>query len=575
MNDIKKQGFVTGASILLGSMIVVKIIGALFKIPIGNILTPVGMAYFNTSYQLFTTVYALTVTGFSSATARMVASFSAQGQHQDCKRTLALSQVIFILLGVAGALLMLLFSSEFAQIVKMPGAQYAMMAMAPAILFSCMMAAYRGYYEGLRNMTPTAVSQIVEVSVKLVLGVTLSYAVIEYARRQFFSSGMVFGVATASVEDAISISLPYAAAAAMIAISVSTLAGYLYMVMRFQSTHRGYAKQQRLNSPAPAIVPGRHIINQLLITALPITLSAVALNLTNMIDVVTITSRLKSIYALSPSYFDALYGKYLSTGQNMHEMIYGSYTYALPFFSIVSAFTALFGKSALPNVTAAFVRQDCAALRSNIESVLRMTALIAFPAGIGLSVLSEQIIFLFHGNVSGSVSLIAPSLRVLGVAAIFLGFTCPIYAIFQGVGKLFLPLIFVVSGGMIKIIVNYYLIGITEVNILGAAYGSLACYALIVLLSMICLGAIAGVRLNYLGIFCKPAIAAGICGITAWYVSGLFSGNTGLIIAVILAGLSYLLTIVVIRAIPRHEILMLPKGEKLASFLAKLGLLSH
>lgn len=555
----------------MASMIIVKLIGAVFKIPIGNILTQVGMAYFNTSYQLFTTVYALTVTGFSSSVARLVASKAAKGQYRDCRKVLRLSNFIFISLGIFGAVFMVAASAEFSGLVKMPNAQYTIVAMAPAILFSCMMASYRGYYEGLRNMTPTAVSQIVEVVVKLIAGLLLSYGTIEYAKQQFLDSGCVFGMSVSSLEDAVSASLPYASAAAMIGISISTAAGFLYIFIKSKFEHCGFTKAELSASPKPA--PAKDIVFTLLKTALPITLSAVALNLTNLIDVITISNRLEAAYEESPAYFNTLYRHYLGKGQTMHELIYGSYTFALPFFSIVSAFTSLFGKSALPNVTTAWVKRDSVLLRRNVESVLRMTALVAFPAGIGLSVLSEQIIALVHGDVPGAVLMVSPSLRILGIAAIFLAFTTPVYSILQGIGKFSLPLIFVVIGGMIKIAMNYQLIGNPEINVQGAAWGSLICYAAVVLLSLIWLKRTSGLPLSYFRIFMPVLLAALFSGAAAWAVVQCGTGAVYTILAVAAAVLVYLACIILFRALPRHEVELLPKGDKIASVLCRLRLL--
>lgn len=570
-HEQKKQNFITGASILFGAMVVVKILGAVFKLPIGNILTPVGMAYFNTAYQLFVTIYALTVTGFSAAMARMMAVYAEHGRFQDGKRLLHLAQGTFLLLGICGMVLMVWCSNTFSNLVKMPDARYAMIAMAPAILFSCMMAAYRGYYEGLRNMTPTAISQIVEVGTKLGLGILCSYGVMIYAKRSFLAEGMLFGTPMQTLEQAQAAALPLAAAAAMIGISLSTLAGYLYLRVQFHRTRLMTAAHPIQESAPP--LSRRQILFALCVTALPITLSAVALNLTNMIDVITITSRLKHLDAAYPGYFESLYGAYRRSDQQMHELIYGAYTFALPFFSIISAFTALLGKSALPNVTAAFVSGDQRQLRHTIESVLRFTALIAIPTGIGLFVLADEIITLFHGNIPGAVVLMAPSLQILGLAAIFLGFTSPLYAIFQGVGRFSLPLIFVILGGGTKIAVNLLFLSLPQVHIRGAAYGSLFCYAVIVLFSLSVLNRVTGISFRYAALFWKPLFAGVLSGVTAHLTITFVTGTAGFLLAVLSAMGCYLLVILLLGTLPKSELLLLPQGKRLVSWLIRLGLL--
>lgn len=571
LGNTKKQNFIQGASILMVSMIIVKVIGAVFKIPLTNVLDATGMAYFNSSYQLFTTIYALTVTGLASAVARMVAACATKGRYRDCRKVLRMAQVIFISLGLLGAFLMVFFSKGFSNIMEMENARFAIIAMAPAIIFSCMMASYRGYYEGLRNMTPTAVSQVVEVIFKLILGLLFAYAVIAYAKGQFHDTGMVFGTKVSTEADAVSVSLPLAAAGAMLGISASTLAGFLYMFIRFKRSGDGFTRQELRESPAP--VRSKAIIFTLVKTALPITLSAVAINLTNLIDVMTISNRLQSTYVANKDYFDQLYGQYLGAGQEMHTFLYGTYTTALTYFSLVSAFTTLFGKSALPNVTAAWVDRNFKALKVNTESILRMTALIAFPAGIGISVLSTQIIELFHGSKPGLVAATPDSLRLLGIAAIFLAFTTPIYAILQGIGRFDLPLKFILVGAVIKITTNFIVVGFPTVNVKGAAIGSFLCYFVIVLLCLIWLTKITGISFNYFKIFGKPLIAALLCGGTAYLVAKISDGKIITLLAVAAAGVVYLVVILLIRAIPKEDILMMPKGNKIAGILERIHLL--
>ena len=553
------------------SMIIVKVIGAVFKIPLTNVLDATGMAYFNSSYQLFTTIYALTVTGLASAVARMVAACATKGRYRDCRKVLRMAQMIFISLGLLGAFLMVFFSKGFSNIMEMENARFAIIAMAPAIIFSCMMASYRGYYEGLRNMTPTAVSQVVEVIFKLILGLLFAYAVIAYAKGQFHDTGMVFGTKVSTEADAVSVSLPLAAAGAMLGISASTLAGFLYMFIRFKRSGDGFTRQELRESPAP--VRSKAIIFTLVKTALPITLSAVAINLTNLIDVMTISNRLQSTYVANKDYFDQLYGQYLGAGQEMHTFLYGTYTTALTYFSLVSAFTTLFGKSALPNVTAAWVDRNFKALKVNTESILRMTALIAFPAGIGISVLSTQIIELFHGSKPGLVAATPDSLRLLGIAAIFLAFTTPIYAILQGIGRFDLPLKFILVGAVIKITTNFIVVGFPTVNVKGAAIGSFLCYFVIVLLCLIWLTKITGISFNYFKIFGKPLIAALLCGGTAYLVAKISDGKIITLLAVAAAGVVYLVVILLIHAIPKEDILMMPKGNKIAGILERIHLL--
>ena len=181
----KKQNFVYGSTVLMASMIIVKLIGAVFKIPLTNILGLTGLGYFTRAYTVYTTIYALTVTGLSAAVARMVAENLERKRYRDVRKILRLATLLFLILGVLGAGLIFFSAKGFSEMIKSPNSYWAIVMLAPAIFFCCMMASYRGYYEGLSNMTPTAVTQVVEVVAKLVAGLGFALIVMQIAEKQF------------------------------------------------------------------------------------------------------------------------------------------------------------------------------------------------------------------------------------------------------------------------------------------------------------------------------------------------------------------------------------------------------
>ena len=191
------QNLLRGASVLGASMIIVKLFGALFKIPLGNILDGDGMGYFSTSYSIFTmNLFLLDRRGCrprSQRWSRNSRSAAGQGISGGCGGCRS-GTVPDPRTGRDRALILLL-SKVYVNIANNPGAWYCVLAIAPAVFFGCMTSAYRGYYEGLRNMSPTAVSQVVEVVVKLVFGLALSFGTVVWGKAQFEATGKkVFGV---------------------------------------------------------------------------------------------------------------------------------------------------------------------------------------------------------------------------------------------------------------------------------------------------------------------------------------------------------------------------------------------
>ena len=228
------QNLLRGASVLGASMLIVKLFGALFKIPLGNILDGDGMGYFSTSYSIFTMIYSFSTAGLPAAIAKMVAEQSVHGRARDIKKLHELSVKLFLILGIAGTAVILLLSKVYVNLVGTPNAWYCVLAIAPSVFFGCMTSAYRGYYEGLRNMTPTAVSQVVEVVFKLVFGLSLSFAAVKIGEAQFAGGGKVFGTVCKTAAQANTAIQPVAAAAAILGVTISTMVGTFYLLFKYR-----------------------------------------------------------------------------------------------------------------------------------------------------------------------------------------------------------------------------------------------------------------------------------------------------------------------------------------------------
>ena len=174
-----KQNFLQGAFILVLATVLVKVVGAIFKIPLKPMIGGVASGFFSSAYGLFTPIYSVCVAGLPIAVSRMVAETSARGRYRDSRKIFRLSLVVFFVVGFVAMLIIAAFAKPFVMIQKSPGAIWAVLAIAPAVFFGCIMSAYRGYYEGLRNMTPTASSQLIEAVAKLIVGLALAFIVVQ------------------------------------------------------------------------------------------------------------------------------------------------------------------------------------------------------------------------------------------------------------------------------------------------------------------------------------------------------------------------------------------------------------
>lgn len=213
----------------------------------------------------------------------------------------------------------------------------------------------------------------------------------------------------------------------------------------------------------------------------------------------------------------------------------------------------------------------------HINTMLRATMLLAAPAGLGLMVLAEPLCQLLYGRKPVEAALAAGLLRALGPAAILVSLTAPLNAALQAVGRTSAPVKLMALGGTLKFAANYLLIGLPQVGIAGAPAGTLACYLLIVPWSLRLLVREAKIRIDYGQAVIRPLAAGVLCAAGAWSAHGLLAhvlspGMAALLAVGIGAGV-YAAAVLLLHAVTRDDVLMLPKGEKIAKILEKHALI--
>ena len=167
----KRQGYIHGALILTLGVIIMKILGAVYKIPLGNILGDEGYSMFMSAYNVYNIFFTLATAGLPVAISRLVAEADANGRVKQEEKTFRVALATFAVIGIVFANLMYFCSDWFAgTYLENPDAALSVRAMAPAILLVCLVSAYRGYFQGNGNMIPTTVDEVLEVLFKAVSG---------------------------------------------------------------------------------------------------------------------------------------------------------------------------------------------------------------------------------------------------------------------------------------------------------------------------------------------------------------------------------------------------------------------
>lgn len=586
MAERKKQSLLNGAMILSMAVVVVKIISVFFKIYMTYAISFEGRAYYATAYNIYTPIYSIALAGLPTAVSRMVAEYAAKERFKDVRTLMKASNQLFITMGIVCTVLVLLLAYPYALSVNMLNAIPAILTLAPSMFFCCIMSSYRGYYQGMRNMTPSAMSQIYEAAGKLIFG---------FVAINLVTAGVIpfldkIPVLNHVVSDTVS---AYAAAGAIAGVTIGSIFSFLYLFIRYRSKKDGITEAELLSSPES--LPAKTLRKQLLTLSVPMATSAIVSNVTTLIDNWTVQNRLQYVLDEFPSLFNSEFANVVQTlgftaTTELKDYLFGAYDTVLEFKNLVPTFTITLGLSALPVLREMWMNRDENGIKTSIESVVRMTLMIAFPAGIGLAVLSEDVLSLFYGlseKNALAIEHIAPVLVIYGLTVFLLAIEQPLVSMLQAVSKEKVPIVAIACGAVVKIIANFILVGLPSVNMKGAAIGSFLCNLTIDAICLFSLLKATKIRLNWMSAVFKPLFCAVCAGGAAWCVNTLFEklfgGFEGISVlngeniacgfAVAAAVVVYAITLLLSRSLPKSDIKMLPKGEKIAKVLEKYKLI--
>lgn len=579
---MKKQSYLKGAFILVLANALVKVIGALFKIPLANIIEEEGMAIFNTAYNLYACMFVIATAGLPVAVSKMVSSSLAKKNHAEVNKIFKAAVSLLSLIGVAGTLILFLGAKAFVGLADSPSSYLSVLAISPAIFFVALLSAFRGYFQGYSDMVPTALSEVTEALGKLVIGLALAYVL------------MPTGVVNAS-------------AGAVLGVTAGTFFALVIMVITYVVRKRN---NKVLSGSDAESRRTKTIFIDLVKIAIPITIGAAVMSLTNVIDVVMIRQRLQTIMvtqemANSLTEYYGLSKAEVIIGQLMRvkpsEILYGSYSgYAIPMFNLPPTIVMSLSMSVVPFISAAFAVKNMGEVKKLSESTVRITMLFSAPCAVGLSVLSQPILATVYNNARA-----ASMLGILGYAVIFVSLVSVTTAMLQGAGYVMVPVWNMVIGAAVKIITNYILIAIPSVNIGGAPISTNLCYITIAILNILSVKKIMKSDLSLSGLVIRPAIACGALGVGAFFAyqgAAKFLGAQmldlslnflpqsapftpvlsservkiiiALGVAICVAVIIYGIMTFALRLIKRDDVLMLPKGEQLTKLLDRFHLLS-
>ncbi len=435
MKIIKGDKKIIGGALSLGlGAFIAKLLGAIYRVPLTNILGSTGLGLYQMVFPVYTVLLDFSGAGVPSALSKLIASGKEEDKFNRGNAYLNGSLKLFLWFGLAFSLLLFIFARPLARLQGDENAYLGYVFLSPAVLLVSLISCFRGYFQGLMDMKPTAISQVVEQIVKLALGLLLVYLFMP--------------------------NLAWAVAGATFAITISELIALLYLFVSYKNFKKKNSlkiafDRQNFKSLAKSIIK----------LTVPITIVGILLPLSHVIDSFLVLNILGAYENNATSLYGLLSGVVATVIGLPVAVCYGVATVAIPSVSN--------GKNQSEQNKRA------------IKTIL-LTLAVGLPATLFCLAFAPFIIrLLFNGLAFNEKAIAINLLRVSSPCILLLSLLQTCNAVLIGKGKPYLPVISLGIGVLVKEILNFILLKMPKLNIYGGAIAIIACYFTVCLINLI------------------------------------------------------------------------------------------
>lgn len=533
----KDNNFIKGAAILGIAGVIVKILGAIYRIPIGNIIKTEGMGYYQTAYPFYVLLLTISTSGFPVAIAKLVAERRAINDYRGAFKVFKVALIGLLLGGILTSLFVLFRAESIVRSLKNVNAYYALVALVPALFFVPIMATFRGFFQGRQDMVPTAISQISEQFFRVLSGFLFTYLLLDKG-------------------------IPIAAGGASLGGSVGAITGTIsiYLIYLYK---RKDIKEEINQYPLAEEYKISSIVKDLLTIAVPITIGAAIAPIMDTIDAGLVLNRLQSI-GYTEGMSNELYGQLKGFAQTL--------------INLPQVFSIAIAMSLVPAISNSTARKEKKEIDNLISSGIRMTLLIGLPCALGLFVLAKPIIsLLYFNNTVETINSTGEILQYLSLGVVFLTLVQTLTSMLQGLGKPIIPVINLFIGAIFKLILTYTLTVIPSINVKGAAISTVFAYGVAAILNLIMVKIVSGIKFKYIDIFIKPLISslgmAVVVKLTYMSLANILGNSISTILAVVVGMIIYMVLLIITGTINDEDISLMPKGDIIIKKINKFKIL--
>ncbi|MFV0519863.1 MAG: oligosaccharide flippase family protein [Lachnospirales bacterium] len=526
-NTMVSQGL-----ILIIANIIVRFFGFIYRIPLTDMLGDSGNGIYSASFNVYYFFLLISSASMPAVISKLVSERTALKQYKDAHNVYKVAYFISGTLGFLCMLILFFNADKVEDLLYTEGTALSIKVLAPTVFCVSLLSVYRGYFQGLKNTIPTAISQVVEQIVNAIVSLIGAYYLVK-------------------------ISVAHGAAGSTLGTLFGAFSGLIVVFIIYLSKRKFIMKKVSKSFASESYIS---LGKQILKTSIPIILGTTIFAITNIIDTRMSMSRLTAsgvfTYDEAVSLYGQLTGKFLVLTN-------------LP-ISIATVFSA----SVIPNISSMRIAKKKKDINKNINLAIKMVMIFAVPATFGMVILAKEIYAFLYPSYPAGYTL----MYLGGISIIIISFNQVIVSILQGLDRLYLPLISTLVSVIIKITLNYFLISIPSINIHGAVISTVVSYMVFLILDLYFLKRVWTVKIKYKSVFLKPLIASVIMGIVCFFTNKaiffIFKSNAiALIMSVIISMFVYFIILITIRSITDKDILRIPKGYLILKILQKIKII--
>lgn len=539
------SNYIFQGAILASASIIVRMIGLVYRIPLGRIIGDVGNSYYSCAYEVYSLILLISSYSLPLAVSKIVSARIGTGDRASIEKILKCALGFGLAVGVIGTLVAY-FGADFltGTLLKTPEGAICLRVLAPCILIVAVLGVIRGYFQGLGTMIPTAVSQIIEQIVNAIVAIAAAWYLFEYGQK----IDAVLGTDTAAPA--------YGASGSTLGTTLGALAallfiGFLLIVFLKREKKKNYKDHGNESY--------RSILVVLVMTILPVILSTAIYNVNGIIDQGMFKALMQDI-GKEKEDIDVIWGIYSGKFKVLNN--------------VPVALASAMSSSTIPNISK--MSGNRKAVRKSVGDVIRFTMVISIPCAVGLGMFGKEILeVLWPGTPE-----VASQMMVVGAVAVVLySLSTLTNGILQGIDKMRLPVIHAAISLGLHVILLYILIKLFHMEGMAIVWSYIFFGAFMCVLNNMAIRKHLNYRQEVKRTFLIPIAASAVMGIVSKLLYNILFTVLGgsniamlvsLVIAVLATVIVYFVVLLALRGLREKELLSFPKGQVLVKIAKKL-----